>query len=438
MSPSASTADWQLTPGAALHGELRVPGDKSISHRALMLAALADGRSTISGFLDSADTRATAAIFAQMGVRIDAPDTAVRHVHGVGLDGLRAPSTPLDCGNSGTAMRLLAGLLAGQAFASELRGDASLSGRPMQRILKPLGHMGARIDAHQQRAPLHISGAALRGIDAQPQVASAQVKSAILLAGLYAQGQTTVRETVPTRDHTENMLAAMGWPLQRSEGQVSLHGGQKLQPVQMRVPADFSSAAFFLVAATLSPGSDLLLRDVGMNTRRTGLLRVLQAMGADIKVLNGRDGEGEPVADLRVRHASLHGIDVPAQLVADMIDEFPVLFIAAAAAHGKTRINGAAELRTKESDRIAVMAGGLRSLGIDTAETPDGVVIHGGQVHGGQINSHGDHRVAMSFAVAANIATDAVTIHDTANVATSFPSFVDIARQSGLRLSQAG
>ena len=437
MNQPVAAADWRLTPGAALRGELSVPGDKSISHRALMLAALAEGTSTISGFLDSADTRATAAILAQMGVRIDAPDAATRHVHGVGLHGLQAPSEPLDCGNSGTAMRLLVGLLCGQPFASELRGDASLSGRPMQRILQPLAQMGAHIDARRNGcAPLIIKGSALRGIDSQPAVASAQVKSAILMAGLYAQGQTTVREAVPTRDHTENMLAAMGWPLQRSDGQVSLQGGHGLRPVQLAVPGDFSSAAFFMVAATMAPGSDLLLRDVGMNARRTGLLQVLQSMGADIRVHDARPGLAEPLADLQVRHAQLRGVDVPTALVADMIDEFPVLFIAAAAAQGTTRIQGAAELRTKESDRIAVMAAGLQALGIQTVETADGVLVHGGQLRGGQIESHGDHRVAMSFAVAANIADDDVTIRDTTNVATSFPTFVAAARQSGLRLAQ--
>lgn len=437
MSHAVGAADWQLIPGAALCGELRVPGDKSISHRALMLTALADGTSTITGFLDSTDTHATAAILTQMGVRIEAPDTDTRRVHGVGLHGLQAPAGPLDCGNSGTAMRLLAGLLAGQSFASELHGDVSLSTRPMQRILAPLAQMGALVDAHRDEcAPLIISGSALRGIDLRPSVASAQVKSAVLLAGLYADGQTTVREAVPTRDHTENMLAAMGWSLQRTGGQVSLQGGQQLHPLDIRVPGDFSSAAFFLVAASLAPGSNLVLRDVGMNPRRTGLLHMLQLMGADIRVHNARSGQGEPLADLQVRHAQLRGIEVPVQLVADMIDEFPVLFIAAAAAQGVTRIHGAAELRTKESDRIAVMARGLQTLGIDMVETPDGALIHGGQLRGGQIDSHGDHRVAMSFAVAANVASAAVTMRDTTNVATSFPSFVDVARQCGLRLTQ--
>jgi len=446
--------DWIARPGAPLHGTLDVPGDKSVSHRAVMFASLADGSSRITGFLEGEDTRATAAVFSRLGVRIEAPAPGERLVHGVGIDGLRAPGAALECGNAGTAMRLLAGLLAGQRFDSALVGDASLSRRPMGRVIDPLAAMGARISSDAGRAPLRIhGGAALRGIDYATPVASAQVKSAILLAGLYADGITTVREPHPTRDYTERMLRAFGYEVAIADGAVSLRGGGRLRATDVAVPADFSSAAFFIVAATLVPGSEVALRRVGVHPRRTGLLRALVAMGADLEVrpLDGEPG-GEPVADIVVRHAPLRGIELPRDWVADMIDEFPAFCVAAACAQGATTIRGAAELRVKESDRIAAMATGLRQLGIVVEEAPDGAVIHGGRFRAGAaagvgasggadpavaIESHGDHRIAMAFAIAAQLADGPVRIRDVANVATSFPGFDTLARDAGFGLARA-
>ena len=436
---SAVTLDWLAGPGGPLRGEIHVPGDKSISHRAVMLAAIADGTSHVQGFLEGEDTRSTAAIFAQLGVRIEAPSANTRVVHGVGLHGLRAPSAELDCGNAGTGMRLLAGLLAGQAFESVLVGDASLSRRPMARVIDPLRRMGACIDSREcGLPPLRIhANSVLQAIDFELPVASAQVKSAVLLAGLYARGDTVVREPHPTRDYTERMLSAFGWPIEFSPGQARLAGGHRLHATDVDVPADFSSAAFFLVAASLVPGSDLLLRRVGMNPRRTGLLAALRLMGADISEQAAGEQGGEPVADLRVRHARLRGIAVPERLVPDMIDEFPALFVAAALAEGRTVVRGAAELRVKESDRIAVTAAALQALGARVQETPDGAVIDGGPLHGGAVESHGDHRIAMSLAVAAQRAGGEVRIGDCANVATSFPGFDTLARATGFGLRVA-
>lgn len=432
--------DWIAGPGTALRGTLEIPGDKSVSHRAIMLAAIADGVSRIDGFLEGEDTRATAAVFRQLGVRIETPQDGVRIVHGVGIDGLRAPGAPLDCGNAGTAMRLLTGLLCGQAFDCELVGDDSLSKRPMRRVIEPLARMGAAIAAADGGLPpLRIRGNhALKGSDYTTEVPSAQVKSALLLAGLYAQGETIVREPQPTRDYSERMLAAFGWPIEFAPGIARLTGGHRLQATDIVVPADFSSAAFFIVAATLVPGSELLLKSVGLNPRRTGLLHVLRAMGAEIVEENRGERGGEPVADLRVRHAALRGIDVPTLHVADMIDEFPALFIAAACTQGTTRIRGAAELRVKESDRLATMAAGLRVLGIRVDETADGADIHGGLLQAGQVDSHGDHRVAMAFAVAAQRAGGEVRIADVANVATSFPDFVTSASAAGMQVAPSG
>jgi 3-phosphoshikimate 1-carboxyvinyltransferase len=444
--------DWIASPGRALHGEVRVPGDKSISHRALMLAAIADGTSRISGFLEGEDTRATAAILQQLGVRIETPVDGVRIVHGVGMHGLRGSNVALDCGNAGTGMRLLCGLLAGQAFDSVLVGDASLSRRPMARVIEPLTRMGARITASDGGcAPIRInSNNNLQSIDIKTHIASAQLKSAILLAGLYADGTSTVREPHPTRDYTERMLAAFGYPIVFSPGIATVQGGHRLRAIDITVPADFSSAAFFIVAASVVPGSELRLRAVGMSPRRTGLLKVLRAMGADIieeacvqqdiATADARE-HGEPLADLRVRSAPLHGIDIAPELVPDMIDEFPILFVAAALADGITTIRGAAELRVKESDRIAGMTTGLRALGVAIDETPDGAVIHGigatGKLRAGTVDSHGDHRIAMSFAIAAQRADDDVRIADCANVATSFPGFADLATGLGIRLRVA-
>ena len=425
--------NWTVTPGQALHGEIEIPGDKSVSHRAVMFAALADGVSNIDGFLEGEDTRATAAIFSQLGVRIETPSPSQRIVHGAGVDGLRAPAGPLDCGNAGTGMRLLAGLLSAQAFDSVLVGDESLSKRPMRRVMDPLGKMGARIDSGPGGVPpLRIHGRQpIRGIDYTLEVASAQVKSAVLLAGLYAEGETIVREPHPTRDYTERMLSAFGAEIEFAPGLARLHGGQRLRATDISVPADFSSAAFFIVAASIVAGSELRLRAVGLNPRRTGLLIALRAMGADITEENRNQHGGEPVADLIVRHAPLHGIEVPVEIVPDMIDEFPALFVAAACASGKTVVRGAAELRVKESDRLASMSTGLRALGIGVDETPDGATLHGGQIGSGAVDSHGDHRIAMAFSVAAQVASGEVAISDVATLATSFPDYDALARSIG-------
>ncbi|PJJ99559.1 3-phosphoshikimate 1-carboxyvinyltransferase [Lysobacteraceae bacterium NML91-0213] len=428
---------WTAGPGRPLRGTLDIPGDKSVSHRAIMLASLADGTSRIDGFLEGEDARATERIFRQLGVSIEVPQAGSRIVHGVGIDGLCPSAAALDCGNAGTAMRLLAGLLAGQTFDSLLVGDASLSKRPMHRVTVPLSRMGARIDTGDGGVPpLQVRGGRpLQGIEYTADIASAQVKSALLLAGLFAKGTTTVIEPQPTRDYTERMLAAFDWPITFSPGRASVPGGHRLRATDVHVPADFSSAAFFIVAATLVPGSELRLRRVGMNPRRTGLLHVLRLMGADLTVETSQEQGGEPVADLVVRHAPLQGIEVPVEHVADMIDEFPALFIAAACARGVTRVRGAAELRVKESDRIATVAAGLRNLGIRVDEAPDGARIHGGRLQGGRIDSHGDHRVAMAFAVAAQCARDVVLIDDVANVATSFPGFVELGQAAGFGLT---
>lgn len=437
---------WRAGPGRSLSGRIAMPGDKSVSHRALLLAALAQGRTRIEGFLEGADTRATAAILAAMGIDIQAPAEGVRLVEGAGLQGLRRPAAALDCGNSGTAMRLLAGVLAGQDFDSRLTGDASLSRRPMRRVVEPLRAMGARIDTTAAgTAPLHIHGGQLlQGRDHVLPVASAQLKSALLLAGLRARGRTRVREPQPTRDYTETMLRTFGVPVATgADGWISLAPPARLlSPGQILVPGDFSSAAFFLVAASLVPGSDLRLAGVGMNPRRTGLLAVLRSMGADIRTENRRHQDGQEVADLHVRHAPMHGVDVPPALVSDMIDEFPALFVAAAMAVGTTRIRGAAELRVKESDRIAVMAKALRCLGIAVRELPDGADIQGGRpVAGGgagcqgvEVDSAGDHRCAMALAVLAQCADGPLLIRDCANVDTSFPGFASLAAATGMAL----
>jgi len=432
----AQRLDWVSRPAASLHGDVVVPGDKSVSHRSMMLSAIAEGTSHIRGFLEGEDTRATAAVLAQLGVSIEAPSAGERVVRGVGLHGLRGSDQPLDCGNAGTGMRLLTGLLAGQSFDSTLIGDASLSKRPMRRVTDPLARMGAQIDTQDGLPPLRVHGGRpLHGIRYELPVASAQVKSALLLAGLYAEGSTEVIEPHPTRDYTERMLAAFGWPIEFSPGYAKLEGGHRLRATDVVVPADFSSAAFFLVAASVVPGSVLRLPSVGLNPRRTGLLEALRLMGADITIEKQSESGGEVIGDLIVRHAPLHGVELPEALVPDMIDEFPALFIAAAVAHGRTVVRGAAELRVKESDRIATMAAGMRTLGVRIEETPDGAIIDGGAIGAGAVDSHGDHRIAMSFAVAGLLAKGEVTIRDCANVATSFPGFMELANGCGFALS---
>lgn len=428
-----------VEPGGVLRGRWRVPGDKSISHRAIMLGSLAEGVTAITGFLEGEDCLATLQAFRAMGVRIEGPEQGRVTAHGVGLHGLRAPAGPLDMGNSGTSMRLMSGILAGQAFDTVLTGDASLTRRPMRRVTEPLARMGARIEAAAgDVAPLWIHGGQrLQGIDYTLPVASAQVKSCLLLAGLYAAGVTRITAPAPTRDHTQRMLEGFGYPLWREgEHTVALTGGGRLLGTEIDVPADISSAAFFLVGASIAPGSDLILEHVGVNPTRTGVIDILRLMGATIEVLNPRLAGGEPVADLRVRHAPLHGIRIPEPLVPLAIDEFPALFIAAACAEGVTVLTGAQELRVKESDRIQTMADGLMALGSAAAPTADGIVIQGGALSGGTVNSHGDHRIAMSFAMAALRASAPITIQDCANVNTSFPGFVALARSAGLTIQE--
>jgi cyclohexadieny/prephenate dehydrogenase / 3-phosphoshikimate 1-carboxyvinyltransferase len=423
-------------PGGVAQGELTVPGDKSISHRSLMLGGIAQGVTDITGFLAGEDCLATLRALQALGVRIERPEDQHVIVHGVGLHGLRAAAMPLDMGNAGTAMRLSMGLLAPQSFNSTLIGDESLMSRPMERAAVPLRLMGANIKTQNGRPPVEINGAPLTGIDYALPVASAQVKSAILLAGLQASGQTRVTEPAPTRDHTERMLRAFGVKITQQGATATIEGGQTLRGTQVVVPADFSSAAFFLVAGCLAAEKPLLLRKVGINPTRTGLLQLLLQMGADIKV-HPHPGpkDAEPIADIEVRKSRLKGITVSEDLVPLSIDEFPVFFVAAACAEGETLIRGAEELRVKETDRLAAMADGLTILGVDNRLHPDGLWIRGGDgFKGGTVDSRGDHRIAMSFAVASLRARGEIEILDIANVATSFPGFVEFSRTAGLHI----
>ncbi len=429
--------EFIIQPGGALTGTVRVPGDKSVSHRSIMFGALADGVTRIDGFLDGEDCLRTLQAFRDMGVRIEGPERGRVIVHGVGIDGLQAPADALYMGNSGTSMRLLAGILAGQRFDSQLTGDASLSRRPMRRVTDPLTAMGAKIHTTEAgTAPLLIEGGRpLNGLDYRLPMASAQVKSCLLLAGLYAHGRTRVTEPAPTRDHTERMLAGFGYAVDRVDASVSVNGGGRLRACDIDVPADISSTAFFLVGASIAPGSDLRLEHVGLNPTRTGIIDILTRMGADIDILDRREAGGEPVADLRVRYAPLHGIDIPPELVPLAIDEFPALFVAAACAQGRTVLTGAEELRAKESDRIQAMADGLVQLGIAAVPTPDGIVIDGGRMHGeAVVETHHDHRIAMSFAMAALRADAPITVRDAEYVDTSFPGFVALTRSIGLHI----
>lgn len=442
MAATARSPRYLVEPGGTLRGALGVPGDKSISHRALMLGGLAEGPTHIEGFLESEDCLATLAALRALGVHIERPAPARVIVHGAGAEALRAAPGPLDMGNAGTAIRLFMGLLAGQPFDSTLVGDASLMRRPMERVAVPLRQMGALIETHAGRPPVVIRAVkALRAIDYELPVASAQVKSAVLLAALRAEGRTRITEPAPSRDHTERMLAAFGVELLRDGRTVALEGGQGLRGTRVAVPGDFSSAAFFLVAGALAAPDGLVLRGVGINPTRTGLIELLQQMGADIRLHRHPappTGAGEPVADIEVRASRLRGIKVPEALVPLAIDEFPVLFVAAACAEGETLVRGALELRVKESDRLAVMSEGLARLGVHHELLEDGMWIRGGAgFSGGSIDSHGDHRIAMAFAVAALRATAALEIRDVANVATSFPGFVETARQAGLQIALA-
>ena len=426
--------EFNVMPGGLIAGEVRVPGDKSMSHRSIMLGALALGTTRVSGFLEGEDALATVAAFRAMGVDIDGPQDGQLTIHGVGLNGLRTPAAALDLGNSGTSIRLLAGLMAGQSFDTTLTGDESLRGRPMQRVLTPLALMGADVEGEQP--PLTVRGGqALKAIHYDLPMASAQVKSCVLLAGLYAKGRTSVTEPAPTRDHTERMLRGFGYDVRNEDGVISLEGGGTLRAADIDVPADISSAAFFMVAASIAPGSDLILTHVGVNPTRTGVINILRLMGADISLGNEREVGGEPVADIRVRYAPLKGIDIPVDQVPLAIDEMPVLFIAAACATGRTVLRGAEELRVKESDRIASMAEGLTTLGIIVEVRDDGIVIEGGTLGGGVIHTYHDHRIAMAFAIAALRAEREIRILDCDHVATSFPVFDALARGLGLQIS---
>lgn len=424
-------------PGSSLAGRIRVPGDKSISHRSIMLGSLAEGTTEVEGFLEGEDALATLQAFRDMGVVIEGPHHGRVTIHGVGLHGLKAPAGPLYMGNSGTSMRLLSGLLAAQPFDTTLTGDASLSKRPMNRVAKPLREMGAVIETGPEgRPPLTIKGGQrLTGMAYDMPMASAQVKSCLLLAGLYAAGSTSVTEPAPTRDHTERMLRGFGYPVSVEGSTVSVEAGHKLTATRIEVPADISSAAFFLVAASIAEGSELVLEHVGINPTRTGVIDILKLMGGDITLENQREVGGEPVADIRVRAAKLKGIDIPEDLVPLAIDEFPVLFVAAACAEGRTVLRGAEELRVKESDRIQVMADGLIALGVKAEPTPDGIIIEGGAIGGGEVWAHGDHRIAMSFSVASLRASAPIRIHDCANVATSFPNFLALSAEVGINVA---
>jgi 3-phosphoshikimate 1-carboxyvinyltransferase len=433
---------YEANPVRAVGGDLAVPGDKSISHRSLMLSGIATGRSEVTGFLPSEDCLASMGAMRALGVGIEQPSATHVIVHGVGLRGLRPAQHALDMGNAGTAMRLFTGLLAAQAFDSELIGDASLMKRPMERVAKPLREMGADVRTTGGTPPVRIQGGRrLRGIEYRMPVASAQVKSAILLAGLYADGVTTVISPAICRDHSERMLASFGVRVDVEDLSVSLHPPQQLQGQHLQVPGDFSSAAFFIVAGLIGAGADgLLIRNVGLNPSRIGLLEILRAMGGKIEVLDPRRNGAEPVADLRVHASQLRGIEVPPVLVPLSIDEFPVLFIAACCASGDTLVTGAEELRVKESDRIAAMSAGLQALGVEHTVLPDGMRITGrgagAAFGGGEVDSCGDHRVAMSFSIASLRAAGPIRIRDVANVATSFPGFVALARGVGFDLHE--
>jgi 3-phosphoshikimate 1-carboxyvinyltransferase len=437
--------DKQITfiagSGGRLTGELRVPGDKSISHRSIMLGSLANGITEVHGFLEGEDSLATLQAFRDMGVVIEGPTKGHVKIFGVGLNGLKPPPGSLYLGNSGTSMRLLAGLMAPQTFDVVLTGDQSLSKRPMGRVSTPLGLMGANIETEEGgMPPVRIKGGqALKGIRYTMPMASAQVKSCVLLAGLFVDGETSVTEPAPTRDHTERMLRGFGYEVEVENRTVTLRGGGALEATNIDVPADISSAAFFMVAASIAPHSDLTLKHVGVNPTRVGVINILNAMGADIELLNKREVGGEPVADIRVKTARLKGIHIPEDQVPLAIDEFPVLFIAAACAEGETILTGAEELRVKESDRIQVMADGLTALGVEAKSMSDGIVIQGLGEHqavfdSGVVESHDDHRIAMSFTVAALRAKGAIAIKNCANVSTSFPNFVELAVRSGISI----
>lgn len=431
--------NFRISPSHSLIGTLNIPGDKSISHRAVMLASLAHGTSHISGFLKGADCLATLQAFTQMGVSYEETEDQLS-IQGVGLHGLKAPKQCLDVGNSGTSMRLLAGILAGQLFDSELTGDESLRKRPMARVIKPLRAMGAKITALEDNfAPLHIyGGQLLKGIDYNMPIASAQVKSCLLLAGIYAQNEIIIHEPHTSRDHTERMLKSFGVKITIDSNCISMQPGQSLNATNVKIPGDISSAAFFIVAGLIAKDTEILLKNIGVNPTRTGILEILREMGANITLENQQTLAEEPIADIRVRSSKLKGIIIDPKNITSAIDEFPAIFIAAANAEGKTVLRGAHELRVKESDRLHAMALGLTNLGVAVEEYSDGMSITGGSYEGGVIDSLGDHRIAMSFAIAGLRAQSPILIKNCVNVATSFPNFVTIARHAGLNIEIVG
>ncbi|WP_293267671.1 bifunctional prephenate dehydrogenase/3-phosphoshikimate 1-carboxyvinyltransferase [Neptunomonas sp.] len=431
-----SQVTFFVRSAASLQGRIRVPGDKSMSHRAVMIGALAEGVTHLSGFLESEDSLATVQAFRDMGVVIEGPHQGRVKIYGVGLHGLYQPPGPLYLGNSGTSMRLLSGLLAGQSFDTELLGDESLSNRPMERVAEPLRKMGASISTSKNGgAPVSIKGhQKLFAIDYEMPVASAQVKSGLLLAGLYAKGETRIRQGAITRDHTERMLKNFGVELSTVNGVISMASGQTLKATNLDIPADISSAAFFIVAAAINPGSDLVIEQVGVNPSRSGILDIMKLMGADISLNNSTTHNGEPVADVHVRYSPLNGIVIPEKLVSVAIDEFPVILVAAAAANGVTCLTGVGELRYKESDRIEAMQQGLLRMGIDVVVKGDDIFITGGELRGASISSYDDHRITMAFAIAGTIAKEEVMIEACSHVATSFPEFVEVAQKAGIRI----
>ena len=422
----------------SLSGSIQVPGDKSISHRSIMLGSIANGVTKVSGFLEGEDSLATLKAFQQMGVQIERKGSNIT-IHGVGKHGLKSTSKALNLGNSGTSIRLMSGLLSAQKFNSQLCGDESLSKRPMARVIEPLTMMGAKIDSHESKPPLSIIGnQKLSAINYTLPIASAQIKSSLLMAGLYADGETCIIENSKTRDHTERMLRSFGYPVNTVNGQISLKGGGELHACDIEVPSDISSAAFFIVAASIAKEADITLNAVNINPTRTGILDILNLMGANISLTNERLVAGELVADIRVCSAKLQGIDIPLELVPLAIDEFPVIFIAASCASGETLLTGAKELRVKESDRIQVMADGLTTLGIENYVLEDGIRIQGSEFRkqNSVIKSHHDHRISMSFAIASSRSEYDIEIEGVDNVQTSFPNFVELSNKIGMNIEE--
>jgi 3-phosphoshikimate 1-carboxyvinyltransferase len=428
---------YQIIPGGVISGVIQVPADKSISHRAIMLASLSSGVCYITNFLQGEDSLHTLKAFQNMGVHIVKNKNEVQ-VNGVGLYGLKKPDKPLYLGNSGTAMRTLCGILCAQEFSCTLTGDESLNSRPMQRIITPLTKMGAVIKTDKDAtAPLHIiGGQQLKPICYQTPVASAQIKTAIMLAALYTKGTTKIIEPAPSRNHSEIMFRKFKIAVQNDNNKISLAGINKPEPCNIHIPADISSAAFFIVAATISKNSHIIIKNIPQNSTRDGIIHILRLMGADIKITKNKNNTFENTADLEVKYAPLKGIRVPQKYIISAIDEFPIIFIAAACAQGTTTLSNAKELKVKESDRLEVMAEGLSKLGIQAVTCDDGITITGGQIKGGMIDSYGDHRVAMAFSMAGLVAKNTITITDCKNVTTSFPSFTETAKNAGLQINK--